>query len=75
MHFVFALELSDIDLSNTDLLDTDLDFLSRDKYTDIPSKYFFFSIKSLRGLPDIFKTCSQDVFKICLQDVFKTSSA
>ena len=36
MHFGFALELSDIDLSNIDLLDTHLDLLDE----DIPSKYF-----------------------------------
>ena len=40
MHFGFALEMSDIDLSNTDLVDTHLDLLSRDKCTDIPNKYF-----------------------------------
>ena len=40
MHFAFALELPDIDLWNTDLLNTHLDLLSPDKYTDIPSKYF-----------------------------------
>ena len=40
MHFVFALELSDINLWNKDLLDTHLDLLSPDKYTNIPSKYF-----------------------------------
>ena len=43
MHFGFALELSDIDLWNTDWVDTHLDFLSRDKYTDIPNKYFWLS--------------------------------
>ena len=36
MHFGFALELSDIDLRNIDLLDTHLDLLD----TGIPSKYF-----------------------------------
>ena len=35
MHFGFALELSDIDLWNIDLLDIHLDLLD----TDIPSKY------------------------------------
>ena len=36
MHFGFTLEMSDIDLLNTDLLDTHLDLLD----TDIPSNYF-----------------------------------
>ena len=43
MHFGFALELSDIDLWNTDWVDTHLDLLSRDKYTDIANKYFWLS--------------------------------
>ena len=52
MHFGFALDLSDIDLLNIDLLDqryTHLDLLD----TDIPNKYF---------------VCLQDVLKTCLQD-------
>ena len=52
MHFGFALELSDIDLWNIDLLDTHLDLLD----ADIPSKYFAF-------LHNVFKTCSRYVFK------------
>ena len=36
MHFEFALDCSDTDLSNIDLLDTHLDLLE----TDIPSKLF-----------------------------------
>ena len=36
MHFGFALELSNVDLLNIDLLDTYLDLLD----TDIPSKCF-----------------------------------
>ena len=88
MHFGFALELSDIDLWNTDLLDTHLDLLSLDKYTDVPSKYFVCLHKILKEvfktclqdifktcLLDVFKTCLLDVFKTCLPDVFKTSSA
>ena len=73
MHFGFALELSDTDLWNRDLLDTHLDFLSPDKYTDIPSKYFV-SIHKIFKMSSrhAFKTCLQDVFKTCLQDVFKT---
>ena len=59
MHFGFALELTDIDLWNTDLLDTHLDFLSRDKYTDIPSNYF---------------VCLHKIFKRSWRHVFKTSS-
>ena len=43
IHFRFALELSDIDLRNIDLLDTHFHLLSPDKYTDIPSNYFFLS--------------------------------
>ena len=60
MQFGFALELSDIDLWNADLIDTHLDLLSRDKFTGIPS-ILFVSIKSLRGLQYIFKTCLQDM--------------
>ena len=72
MHFGFALELSDIDLGNTDLLDTHLGLLNPELNPEIsiqisPVSILFVSIKSLRGLQDIFKTC--------LQDVFKTSSA
>ena len=44
MHFGFALELSNVDLLNIDLLDAHLDLLD----TDIPSKYFVFSIMSSR---------------------------
>ena len=88
MHFGFVLELSDLNLWNTDLLDTHLDLLSPDKYTDIPSRYFV-------CLRKIFKTSSRHVFKTFqdissrrlqhvfsvtifrlprrLQDVFKTS--
>ena len=67
MYFGFALELSDIDLWNTDLLDTHLDLLSPDKYTDIPSKYFV-------CLHKIFKTSSRHVLKTSSRHVFKTSS-
>ena len=48
MHFGFALELSNVDLLNIDLLDTHLDLLD----TDIPSKYFAF-------LHNVFKTSSR----------------
>ena len=63
MHFGFALELSDIDLWNIDLLDTHLDLLD----TDIPSKYFV-------SLHSVFKTSSRYVFKTSSRHVFKTSS-
>ena len=80
MHFGFALELSNVDLLNIDLLDTHLDLL----ITDIPSKYFACLhnvFKKSSG--HIFKTSSrrlQDVFSVTifrlprrLQDVFKKS--
>ena len=50
MHFGFALELSNVDLLNIDLLDTHLDLLD----TDIPSKYF-------ACLHNIFKTSSRQM--------------
>ena len=45
MHFEFALDSSDIDLRNIDLVDTHLDLLD----TDIPSKHFV-------CLQDVLKT-------------------
>ena len=89
MRFGLALELSNVDLLNIDLLDTHLDLLD----TYIPNKYFV-------CLHDVFKTSSrhafmtssrrlqrnnfsfskmssrrlQDVFKTSLQGVYKTSS-
>ena len=51
MHFGFALELSNVDLLNIDLLDRHLDLLD----TDIPSKHFAF-------LYNVFKTSSRHVF-------------
>ena len=83
MHFGFALELSDIDLWNTDLLDTHLDLLSPDKNTDIHSKYFvclhkIFKMSSRHVFKTfsrhVFKTFSRHVFKIFSRHVFKTSS-
>ena len=47
MHFGFALDSSDIDLLNIDLLDTHLDLLD----TDIPNKQFV-------CLQDVLKTSS-----------------
>ena len=52
MYFGFALESSDIDLLNIDLLDTHLDLLD----TDIPNKQFVF-------IEDVFKTCLQEILK------------
>ena len=52
MHLGFALELSNVDLLNIDLLDTHLDLLD----TDIPSKY-------LACLHNVFKMTSRHVFK------------
>ena len=75
MHFGFALELSDIDLWNIDLLDTHLDLLG----TDIPS-ILFVSIVSSRRLQDMSSRHLQDisssrhVFKMSSGHAFKMSS-
>ena len=54
MHFGFALELSDIDLRNADLLDTHLGLLNPKISMQIsPVSILFVSIKSLRGLQDM----------------------
>ena len=76
MHFGCALELSDIDLWNIDLLDTHLDLLD----TDIPVSIFFVPIVSSRRLQDMSSRHLQDMSSRRLQDmssrhVFKTSSA
>ena len=66
MHFQFALDLSDTDLLNIDLLDqryTHLDLLD----TDTPGKHFV-------CLQDVFKMSSSHVFKTSSRYVFKTSS-
>ena len=63
MHFGFALDSSDIDLLNIDLIDTHLDLLD----TDIPSKY-------CDCLHNVFKTSSRHVFKASSRHVSKTSS-
>ena len=63
MRFGFALELSNVDLLNIDLIDTHLDLLD----TDIPSKY-------CDCLHNVFKTSSRHVFKTSSRHVFKTSS-
>ena len=62
MHFGFALDSSDIDLLNIDLLDTHLDLLD----TDIPSKHFV-------CLQDVLKTSSKHVFKTSFADVFSVT--
>ena len=66
MHFGFALELSDKDLWNTDLLDTHLDLFD----TDIPS-ISFVSLMSSRLPQDVLEDVNlwhwrrvEDVFKI-----------
>ena len=63
MHFGFALELSNVDSLNIDLLDIHLDLLD----TDIPSKYFVCR-------HNVFKIFSRHAFKASLRHVFKTSS-
>ena len=57
MHFVFAIDSSDIDLWDIDYLDTDLDLLG----TDVPSNHFV-------CLQNILKTSSRRLVR-CLQDV------
>ena len=61
MNFRFALELSDIDLGNIDLLHTHLDLL----VTDIPSKYFV----ALHSILKISSTRVQDMSSRRLQDM------
>ena len=66
MYFGFALELSNVDLLNIDLLDTHLDLLD----TDISSKYIaclhnVFKMSS-RHLQDISSTRLKDVFSITI---------
>ena len=65
MHFGFALELSDIDLWNEDLLDTHLDLLD----TDIPVSILFVSIKSSRRLQSMSPRYLQDMSSRHLQDM------
>ena len=72
MHFGFALELSNVDLLNIDLLDTHLDLLD----TDIPSKYFAFLNNVLKmSSRHVFNTSSRHVLKTSSRNVFKTSSS
>ena len=63
LHFEFTLDLSDIDLWNIDLLDTQLVLLD----TEIPDKHFV-------CLQDVLKTSSRHFFKTSSRHVFKTSS-
>ena len=71
-HFGFALDLSDIDLWNIDLLDTHLDLLD----TDITSKNFVCLRDVFKTFSRyVFQTSSRQVFKTCLQYVLKKSSA
>ena len=63
MHFGFALDLSDIDLWNIDLLETHLDLLD----TDIPSKHFFVPIASSTRLQDMSLRHLQDMSSRLLQ--------
>ena len=70
MHFGFALELSDIDLWNTDLLDTHLGLLNPEISIQIsPVSILFVSIKSLRGLQDMSSRRLQDMSSRRLQDM------
>ena len=76
MHFGFALELSDIDFWEIDLLEIHLDLLD----TNIPSKSFVCLHSVFKtSTRYVFKTSSTHVLKTCLKDmssrhVFKTSS-
>ena len=70
MHFGFALELPDIDLWNTDLLDTHLGLLNPEISIQIsPVSILFVSIKSLRGLQDMSSRHLQDMSSRHLQDM------
>ena len=70
MHFGFALELSDIDWSNTDLLDTHLGLLNPEISIQIsPVSILFVSIKSLRGFQDMSSRHLQDMSSRRLQDM------
>ena len=70
MHFGFALELSDIDLWNTDLLDTHLGLLNPEISIQIsPVSILFASIKSLRGLQDMSSRHLQEMSSRRLQDM------
>ena len=65
MHFEFALDLSDIDLWNIDLLDAHLDLLD----TDIPSKHFVCLQDILKIIQDISSRHLQNMPSRRLQDM------
>ena len=64
MHFGFALDSSQRDLQDIDLLDTDFDLLDR----DIPSKNFV-------CLQDVLKSFSGHVLKTYSRHAFKKTSS
>ena len=67
MHFGFALEFSDIGLSNTDLLDTHLGLLNPEISIQIsPVSILFISIKSLRRLQDMSSRRLEDDFSVTI---------
>ena len=63
MHFGFALELSNVDLLNIDLLETHLDLLD----TNIPSKYF-------ACLHNVFKTSSRHLQDMSSRRLLRNNS-
>ena len=65
VRFGLALELSDVDLLNIDLLDTHLDLLD----TGIPSKYFVFLHNVFKTLQDMSSRHLQDMPSRPLQDM------
>ena len=69
-HFGFALDFSDIDLRNIDLLDTHLDLLD----TDITSKIFFASETSWRCLQGMSSRRLQDMCSRRFEDVFRVTT-
>ena len=72
MHFGFALELSDIDLLNTDLLDTHLGLLNSKISIQIsPVSILYVSIKSSRGLQDMSSRHLQDMSSRRLQNILE----
>ena len=79
MHFGFALELSNVDLLNIDLLDTHLDFACLHKVFKTSSRHVFkTSSRCLQEVSEDVKLLRwrrvEDVLKTCLEDVLKMSS-
>ena len=69
-HLFCNVEFSDIDLSNTDLLDTHLGLLNPEISTQIsPVSILFISIKSLRRLQDMSSRRLQDMSSRRLQEM------